>query len=378
MMFQKTGSGIYGVYQMVNATDEQLVKICSTIEEANKEANSIWKIIPNKDSIQSDSDNPFCKFCCGNYGEFSIYLYVKELAVFDMNLRQLRNLANLNKIDPLQEKKDLKQQLYDIFQERIGQKTNKLPHRGYPEMVCMNCDEKAKTKCSKCHMTFYCSQNCQKEDWPSHKILCQKFVDAKTKEKDDLRNKKDKTDGEIFQLEMDDLEKSTGKEALFLSRARYGDKIDALRNLDFILVPPKVKRMYKDMDNFLYCDLMGLSPAQMRTSHPPYYILVKGFKMKIKEIKELQNDKKEVFNHLIPLTVVFAQDYRSWFEDNEDSSSVSFIMNQLVHYWKMIFVEKEEDLGIKKGDFQKIKKLLNSMKKEVDHIYEDHDYKWFE
>mgnify|MGYP003691380387 CR=1 FL=1 len=29
-------------------------------------------------------------------------------------------------------------------------------------------------RCSKCKMVFYCNQQCQKEDWKFHKLLCGK------------------------------------------------------------------------------------------------------------------------------------------------------------------------------------------------------------
>lgn len=39
---------------------------------------------------------------------------------------------------------------------------------------CANCDvPEAKFNCSKCKKIFYCSQNCQKEDWKNHKKLCE-------------------------------------------------------------------------------------------------------------------------------------------------------------------------------------------------------------
>lgn len=43
--------------------------------------------------------------------------------------------------------------------------------------ACNNCGDSSKyyslMKCSGCHKVVYCSQKCQKADWPSHKALCQ-------------------------------------------------------------------------------------------------------------------------------------------------------------------------------------------------------------
>jgi hypothetical protein len=44
------------------------------------------------------------------------------------------------------------------------------------EYTCRLCGKSSKEKmprCSKCRFTFYCSQDCQKKDWPKHKLVCE-------------------------------------------------------------------------------------------------------------------------------------------------------------------------------------------------------------
>ena len=37
---------------------------------------------------------------------------------------------------------------------------------------CMKCWKSASTKCTACKRTWYCSRECQKADWPIHKMIC--------------------------------------------------------------------------------------------------------------------------------------------------------------------------------------------------------------
>jgi hypothetical protein len=46
---------------------------------------------------------------------------------------------------------------------------------GSSQRICQNCANPIKEnpkRCGKCHRAFYCSKECQKADWPSHKEEC--------------------------------------------------------------------------------------------------------------------------------------------------------------------------------------------------------------
>ena len=42
--------------------------------------------------------------------------------------------------------------------------------------TCAICDSSDSKFCSLCHSILYCSRECQKTDWPLHKMVCKKFT----------------------------------------------------------------------------------------------------------------------------------------------------------------------------------------------------------
>jgi hypothetical protein len=44
-----------------------------------------------------------------------------------------------------------------------------------PHESCVMCNTQPAKQCKQCHSSWYCSQECQKSDWPSHKLLCKDF-----------------------------------------------------------------------------------------------------------------------------------------------------------------------------------------------------------
>lgn len=40
------------------------------------------------------------------------------------------------------------------------------------EKQCANCSKEAIKKCSQCVITYYCSRECQVENWTIHKSIC--------------------------------------------------------------------------------------------------------------------------------------------------------------------------------------------------------------
>ena len=44
--------------------------------------------------------------------------------------------------------------------------------------TCAVCQTPSKLQCSACKITYYCSRDCQKKDWKTHKQLCKKPTDS--------------------------------------------------------------------------------------------------------------------------------------------------------------------------------------------------------
>ncbi len=45
-------------------------------------------------------------------------------------------------------------------------------------LPCVICNKEGAKLCQACHSAGYCSKECQKGDWPTHKLLCSKFKDG--------------------------------------------------------------------------------------------------------------------------------------------------------------------------------------------------------
>ncbi|RYP00802.1 hypothetical protein DL764_006406 [Monosporascus ibericus] len=49
-----------------------------------------------------------------------------------------------------------------------------------PPPRCVICNAESARSCARCKSTAYCGKECQKFDWPCHKLLCSKFVAGQT------------------------------------------------------------------------------------------------------------------------------------------------------------------------------------------------------
>ena len=78
------------------------------------------------------------------------------------------------------------------------------------EDKCKKCNvtrsEKKLSKCSRCGKVFYCSKNCQKEDWNEHKKNC---VDKKNKISDSQEQKQQQQDSSSEESEFEFIDKIT-------------------------------------------------------------------------------------------------------------------------------------------------------------------------
>ncbi|CAM6113755.1 unnamed protein product [Calypogeia fissa] len=49
-----------------------------------------------------------------------------------------------------------------------------------PPVLCTICDSNGTQFCTQCRTLRYCSKECQRIDWPTHKLLCRSFSDFRT------------------------------------------------------------------------------------------------------------------------------------------------------------------------------------------------------
>ncbi|RYP72254.1 hypothetical protein DL770_007998 [Monosporascus sp. CRB-9-2] len=49
-----------------------------------------------------------------------------------------------------------------------------------PSPRCVICNAESARSCARCKSTAYCGKDCQKVDWPCHKLLCSKFAAGQT------------------------------------------------------------------------------------------------------------------------------------------------------------------------------------------------------
>ena len=57
-----------------------------------------------------------------------------------------------------------------------------------PPKVCATCGSNNPElfKCTRCKQSYYCNVDCQKKDWPKHKLTCSKAATPSQQPKEDL------------------------------------------------------------------------------------------------------------------------------------------------------------------------------------------------
>lgn len=51
------------------------------------------------------------------------------------------------------------------------------PAPNKPMLKCQVCGAETTLKCQSCFTAIYCKRDCQRTDWPKHKLVCKKFAE---------------------------------------------------------------------------------------------------------------------------------------------------------------------------------------------------------
>lgn len=73
--------------------------------------------------------------------------------------------------------KDQSSEMYNIHTKEIIDESFKSVKNGFvyvPPGLCNTCFQEATKKCGRCKNVYYCSRECQRKDWKSHKKNCKK------------------------------------------------------------------------------------------------------------------------------------------------------------------------------------------------------------
>lgn len=60
----------------------------------------------------------------------------------------------------------------ELWREENERLAKAFPGVVAPKRTCSHCGKTGKLKCSACRMRYYCDADCQKADWPKHKVMC--------------------------------------------------------------------------------------------------------------------------------------------------------------------------------------------------------------
>lgn len=76
---------------------------------------------------------------------------------------------------------DLTSDIYRFHLTLLPQSIDKMQSSELPEKKCSICDKVTSRHCKNCSCSLYCSNKCQKTDWPQHKMLCDQFKNFSTR-----------------------------------------------------------------------------------------------------------------------------------------------------------------------------------------------------
>lgn len=70
---------------------------------------------------------------------------------------------------------ELIDQYSKVKQTKTSEKSKESKKETKKDKKCNSCGKESKMRCGRCQTVYYCDQNCQKKDWASHKLNCNKL-----------------------------------------------------------------------------------------------------------------------------------------------------------------------------------------------------------
>lgn len=135
----------------------------------NEEANKIWKM-KNKIYIFNE-ENLHIMFSLIALDKFELIgIQQRKAKISNFRIKGKTPILDVRHLffnqDNIPTRKEIQMELLHIIDKSI--KGLQVPKR----RICMSCGEVAREKCGACEVYYYCSVNCQKNDWPSHRNIC--------------------------------------------------------------------------------------------------------------------------------------------------------------------------------------------------------------
>ena len=158
---------------------EELLKLVKEFSDLNQNLNTVYYYFPDVKYILLIRPEQYCCIDYGNYNHESpgdTPVIVIKGAEGPLDTR--KNIVDLVRI------KDLIKDAKDLFKTNIN--INDVDNNS-----CNYCQtDKIKLSiCSRCKTRYYCSQECQKSDWPEHKKICKRLdvIIANTNQEVDIK-----------------------------------------------------------------------------------------------------------------------------------------------------------------------------------------------
>lgn len=92
----------------------------------------------------------------------------KEIGFKQIAKNHMERFFNLNNSELV----DIAKRLSDIYNVELYEKFDDTATNSDDERYCVQCCAVAIKKCSNCEQSYYCSRECQIQNWPIHKTIC--------------------------------------------------------------------------------------------------------------------------------------------------------------------------------------------------------------